>query len=761
MRKMNKRLIINDFKSNKLINISTCLFMAVTAMLLGLSIYLFASLVASIDTLMNKAETPHFLQMHTGDPEEAKINEFVASREDVEKKQICRFLNLPNSCLSIGDVSFETNMQDNGLCCQGECFDYLLDGYNNVIQAGSGEVYVPVAYKNEYKIKQGDTMRIGTEELTVAGFLRDSQMNSMMASSKRFLVSETDYERLKELGSEEYLIEFRLKEGSDPNKFATEYKDAGLPENGPTITYPLIKTMNALSDGIMILVILLVSFVVLFISIICIRYIILTQLEKDRREIGMLKAVGIRGKDIRFLYLSKYLILSMIGCLVGIVLAVVIAGLLGSGIKEMYGETENKALVYIFMILGAFLAEAIILIFVRRTLRRTEKESAVSALCGRSSSSKKNNLWIPAFIISAATVFMILVPMGMKSTMADPEFVTYMGIGNSHIRVDVRQKDDINAATIKISDAIQKDDRVGELSVMKTRSYKVSLQDGKIYSLMLENGDHGIFPVNYQEGKYPENETEIALSVINAEEMGVKPGDKVTVLKDDGNGINEEYYCTVCGIYSDITNGGKTAKGCFDDSNDKTSPMWSIIYISLKDESMISKWVEEYQSIFSSVDGGVKIIEIADYIRGTYGQTIRNINDASVLTMALSGIIIMIVIILLMRLIIWRDRKDSSLKKALGISSSEIRKDYTKKLIIYTLSGVVIGVLLGVFLGQKLAAGFLSLMGATGFKFVINPFATFILVPVLIMLSVGLAAMISLTEIKRIRAAECLNSGVE
>lgn len=36
-------------------------------------------------------------------------------------------------------------------------------------------------------------MRIGTEELTVAGFLRDSQMNSMMASSKRFLVSETDF----------------------------------------------------------------------------------------------------------------------------------------------------------------------------------------------------------------------------------------------------------------------------------------------------------------------------------------------------------------------------------------------------------------------------------------------------------------------------------------------------------------------------------------------------------------------------------------
>ena len=51
--------------------------------------------------------------------------------------------------------------------------------------------------------------------------------------------------------------------------------------------------MNALSDGIMIIVILLVAFVVLYISVMCIRYIILTQLEKDRREIGMMKSIGI------------------------------------------------------------------------------------------------------------------------------------------------------------------------------------------------------------------------------------------------------------------------------------------------------------------------------------------------------------------------------------------------------------------------------------------------------------------------------------
>ena len=56
--------------------------------------------------------------------------------------------------------------------------------------------------------------------------MRDSRMNAMMASPKRFLVSAADSERLKRAGSEEYLIEFLLREGADVNAFAVEYTDA-------------------------------------------------------------------------------------------------------------------------------------------------------------------------------------------------------------------------------------------------------------------------------------------------------------------------------------------------------------------------------------------------------------------------------------------------------------------------------------------------------------------------------------------------------
>ena len=756
---MNRRMIINDLKANKLVSAATCIFMAVTAMLMGLSILLFASLADSIDALMTAAETPDFLQMHTGKSDDTAIADFAHQRDDVEKMQICTFLNLQNSQITIGDESLESNMQDNGLCTQSKMFDYLLDADGTIIDPADGEVYVPVCYREEYGSHAGDIMRIGTEELTVAGFLRDSQMNSMMASSKRFLVSEADYERLRPLGSEEYLIEFRLTEGSDVNAFATAYKDAELPDNGPTITYPLIRMMNALSDGMMILVILLVSTVILFISILCIRYIILTQLEKDKREIGMLKAVGISRRDIRRLYFSKYLVLSAAGCMAGVILAVILAKPLSAQMRELYGDAGNTAVIYILMLIGSLATEGVILLSVLRILRRTDRLSAVEAMFCRGNFGKNRNLWIPLMVITAAAMFMILVPQNMKSTIADPEFVTYMGIGDSQIRIDVRQTDDVESQSAAVMKDIEEDGRVRDSVLMQTGSYKTVLPDGSVYNLMIENGDHSRFPVRYIEGSYPQNSSEIALSVLNAEEMGLKTGDTVAVFRDMKDGSTSKITCAVCGIYSDVTNGGKTAKACMTDPDDITPVMWSIIYLSLDDEALAGQWTDEYRSKYSSSEGGIKVTLISDYLMGTYGQTIKNISNAAAVSAIISCLILFVVALLLIRLVIWRERSDSSLKKALGFRSSDIRREYLKKTLLYIVPGIAIGIFAGIVPGQNLAAMLLQSMGAYGFRFMIEPAAVFAAAPAAAAISVLLAALIGLIEVKNIRAYECLRAG--
>ena len=416
-------------------------------------------------------------------------------------------------------------------------------------------------------------------------------------------------------------------------------------------------------------------------------------------------------------------------------------------------------MVYILMIFGALLSEGIILMSVRRTLKRTEQISALSVLCGREEAGRNRDKWIPSTIISAAAVFMILVPQNLRSTLSAPEFITYMGIGNSEIRIDVRQGTDMERTAKLLSDEIGRDDRVDRFSCLMTGSYRARLAGGKVYNLMIENGDHSIFPVRYTEGRLPEREDEIALSLLNAEEMGLKTGDIVIVYKDTGDGNTRECPLKVCGIYSDITNGGKTAKGLIRDEDDRTDVTWAVIYVSLKNGGNEDDWIDEYKTVHSSSKEGVRIIKIQDYLKGIYGQTIDGINRASKVTVFLGNLILMVVELLIIRLVIWRERMDISLLKALGSTSSKTGREYLKKAFFHILPGVLTGVFFGVVPGQKMAGMLLGFLGARGFKFVIDPLTVFIFVPVLTLAAGLLAAAAGLREIKGIRAYECLNAG--
>ncbi len=752
---MTGRLIINDLRRNKLANASICIFMAISAMLFALSVFLLSLLGNSIDRLMAAAETPDFLQMHEGSIEESKFKDFVKGRDDIEEMQILGFLNVRNSDLTIGSTSFADNMQDNGLSCQSGEFDFLLDEENRIIAPGKGEVYVPVCYRLEYGINRGDLMRIGPEQLKVAGFLRDSQMNSMMASSKRFLVSRDDYERLKPLGSEEYLIEFRLRKGKDINAFAAAYEEASLPDNGPKITFPLIKMMNALSDGIMIFVILLISFVILFISILCIRYIVLTNLEKEKPEIGMLKATGISGKDIRRLYFSKYLALSLAGCLAGITLTILISRPLGAQIRELYGDPGNGAFVFLMMLTGAFTAEILILLSVRRTLKAMGKLSALEAVRGQGDFGKKGRHWITIGIVTAGAVFMMILPRNIERTISDPGFASYMGIGESQIRIDIRETGKSGEAARELEEITGKDERVKKRALMNTSSYKAFLPDGYTFNLMIENGDHKSFPVKYSEGRAPEGDKEIALSILNAKELGIKTGDEIGILRETGKGT-ETVTCRVTGIYSDITNGGKTAKADFGEGAGESPVIWSVIYLSLKDGEIAESWINEYSERYAASEAGVRITEISEYLNGIYGQTIRNIKKASFGAALLSVITLFIVTFLVLRLVIWRERQDCSLKKALGFRTKEIQAEYYRKVFNCLLTGMTAGIFTGIVPGQWLAGGLLSLMGAYGLKFTVDKGTAFLVIPALSALTCFYAAFLALREIKRVRAYECL-----
>ena len=768
---MYSRIIRNDVLKSKLITLVTMIFVAAAALLVSLAAILVVNLSGAIDTLMAQAKTPHFMQMHSGEIDTARLEIFAEKNSYVDEFQVLEFLNIDGARIRIGGNSLAGSVQDNGFSVQSEKFDYLLDLDGNVINVSDGEIYVPVGYWKDGTAKPGDRVMIYGKEFTVAGFLRDSQMNSLLASSKRFLISKNDYTEIKDYGSTEYLIEFRLKDLSALGEFENTYTSAGLEANGPTITYPLFKTLNAISDGLMIAVILLVSVLVVAIAFMCIRFTLLAKIEEDYREIGVMKAIGMRVSDIKKIYLAKYAAIAAAGSILGFALAFVFRGMLLENIRLYMGESHNSAFALFLGIIGVLLVFFAMLVYIRGVLGRFGKISAAEAIRFGLSQEKsggtkhfylsgnglvdtnvflgvkdvlaRKGLYATMLAVLVISVFIIIVPQNLYNTISSKSFIKYMGIGSCDIRIDIQQTDNISQKAGEIEKAMERDNSISKFAVLTTKTFQAKTGSGPEERIKVELGDHSAFPVKYSEGRVPSSEDEIALSAINANELGKRVGDVIELVIQ-----GKEKKLTVCGIYSDITNGGKTAKAVFSDNT--ADSMWSIIYAELTDKSRTGAKISEYVGRFDFA----KISDIDQYITQTFGSTRSSVEKAAYAAMAVALAITVLVTLLFLKMLVAKDRYSIAVMKAFGFTNQDIKAQYVSRSVFVLIVGIALGTLLANTLGEALAGAVIASFGASSFQFSVNPLSAYLLCPAVMICAVLTATIIGTSGAGQIKISE-------
>lgn len=768
---MHYRLICNDVLKSKAITFTTMLFVAAAAMLVALAATLAVNLMGAIDTLMAQAKTPHFMQMHSGKLDLAQLTAFAQQQENVADFQVVEFLNLDGAQFAFENGTLAGSVQDNGFTVQSERFDFLLDLNGNVINVSDGEIYVPVSYAQDGTARVGEKVAVFGKQFTIAGVLRDSQMNSLLSSSKRFLVSPNDFAAVKPFGSPEYLIEFRLKDLSALGAFETAYTAAGLNANGPTLTYALFKTINAISDGMLVAVILLVSALVIAIAFLCIRFTLLAKIEDDYREIGVMKAIGLRVSDIQKTYLGKYTAIAAAGSLLGYALSFVFQDALLENIRLYMGESKNAAIAPLMGILGVLFLFFAIVAYVNGVLRQFKKISPAEAIrfgvaqeksaesgffrlsrngllntnvfLGVKDVFARKGLYATMLAVLVLAAFIIILPQNLHNTIASKDFIAYMGIGDSDLRIDIQQTDHIAEKAAGIALAMQQDDAIARYVLLTTKTFRTLLDDGAEGQMTIELGDHAVFPIHYSEGRAPAANDEIALSVLNAREMDKKVGDALTLLID-----GREKNLTVCGIYSDITNGGKTARAVF--SDDSAEIMWSVISAQLTDAALADQVTETYAQRFAFA----KVTGIDEYVTQTFGGTIRSVATASLAAIVVALVITALITFLFMKMLVAKDRYSIAVLKAIGFTNTDITWQYISRSVFVLLAGILLGTLLVNTLGQSLAGAVIATFGASSFKFTINPVFAYLLSPLMMACVVLFATTIGALGAGQIKIAE-------
>ena len=765
------RTIRNDIQRNKAITLAIVVFVAAAAMLVSLAAILVVNLSGAIDALMVRSKTPHFMQMHAGELNMERLADFVDQRSEVEDYQVVEFLNVDSAMIIFDDRSLAGSVQDNGFSVQNDRFDYLFDLDGTLIHVSDGEVYVPIPYLQEGIAIVGDKLILSGKEFVVAGFLRDSQMNSLLSSSKRFLVSKNDFAEMKEIGSIEYLIEFRLNDLADLGAFETAYTSAGLESNGPTITYPLYKMLNGLSDGLMIAVILLISTLVVAVAFLCIRFTLLAKIEEDYREIGVLKAIGLRVSEIKSIYLAKYAAIAACGSILGFALSFAFRGLLLENIRLYMGESERSSSALFFGMISVVLVFLAIIAYVNSVLGRFRKIPPAEAIRfgiaqEKSSGGKsfllsinklfstnvflgvkdvlaRKKIYGTMLAVLVISVFIIIVPQNLYNTISSKGFITYMGVGNSDMRIDIQQTDNISEKAANIAMALENDNGIRKFVVLTTKTFTAKMDDGSEERIKVELGDHSIFPLSYARGKAPASDDEIALSVMNANEMGKTVGDVLPLMID-----GQQKNLTVSGIYSDVTNGGKTAKAVFSDPS--ADIMWSVINVELTDPSLLESKIAEYSEMYDFA----KVSDIDEFILQTYGSTINSIGIASYAAIAVALTITVLIILLFMRMLVTKDRYVIAVMKAFGFTNSDIKKQYIARSVFILMIGIFLGTLLANTIGEMLAGAVIASFGAASFKFVINPLFAYLLGPLMMVTATLIATIGGTFDAGQIRISE-------
>lgn len=772
---MYRKIVQNDIVKNKWMSLILILFITAAAMLVSLASMLTVHLSGSIDVLMSKAKTPHFLQMHTGKLDIERLEQFAKRQDDVEQYQVLEFFQIDNTRVMMGGKSLADSVQDHGFVTQSKQFDFLLNLNGEVIHAADGEIYVPVNYMKDKSAQIGESIVVNGKSFSIAGFLRDSQMNSLLASSKRFLISENDYAQLKTQseGKLQYLIEFRLTDVSKLGSFQTAYTTAGLEANGPTLSYSLFKMLNAISDGLMIAVILLVSVLVVIIALMCIRFTLLAKMEDEYRDIGVMKAIGFTAASIKKIYLIPYAVMAGIGCMLGFTISYLSKGLLLQNIRLYMGEVEDSIFSVVIGVIGILIIFVLVTMYVSFVLRRFRQISVTEALRygaaqGVGAGTKRFNLssskwlntniflgfkdvlvrkkmYITMFIVLVLSTFIMLVPHHLYHTISSDNFIRYMGIGKSDMRIDIPQGDQTRSQELQLEQTLRNDADIQKYAVFHTKSFMIKRENGSEELIKIELGNHHIFPLSYSEGGAPKLENDIALSVLLSQELGKKVGDTMTI-KQQG----EFKQFTISGVYSDITNGGKTAKAAFTDES--ASTIWSIMYTQLQDRTLVSHKIKQYSDQFHFA----KMTGIDDFKAQTFGATITSIRLASYVAAGIALILTLLITLLFTKMLVAKDRPSIGVMKALGFKNEDVIVQYFSRSILVALIALVLGILLASYAGAFVVGGILSSFGASSFQFEISPIIAYVISPLLLIIAVFIATLLGASDINKIKIYESI-----
>ncbi len=782
-------ILKKDLKRKKTMNVVLLMFIILAVMFVASGLNNVMTVINGTDYYLDKADIGDYVIITMGDDSTGNAAPILDKAECVKSYKIeSSIFGSQDNVRMIDGTDTETKNITLFQSISDTKLKFFDVNNEPVTEIKQGEVMVAGDFIKNNDFKAGDYIRIKLGDvqldLKIAGKVKDAFLGSRFMGNTRFLLNQSDYDKFMsdESIKAHYQGEIAYIETDDVSAVKNAISDIpGVAFDG---TRDMLK-MCYVMDMIVAFIVLILSICLIVVSFVVLRFSIGFTIAEEYREIGVMKAIGLKNRKIRGLYIVKYMIMSTVGGIIGLFASIPFGKMLLMSVSEnmVLGNTAG-ILINIISTVGTM---ALILLFSYSCTGKVKKLTPIDAIRSGQTGERfrkkgffrigKTNAKPAVYmavndILSAPKRFMtviisffictlfVLMLVNTVATMKSPNLITTFGTESDLYITDVDSamtikntgnKEGVKKELKRISDEITAKGMPCEVSVDIQYKYKVTSNEKACSISCAQSVGIGTDEYEYSEGTAPKYKNEIAITPQVSEMLDAKIGDTVTI--DFGT---EKVDCVITAYFQTMNQMGELIRLSDEAPTDMSfvsvARQYQVDFTDNPSAEEIENRKERIQKLYDNLD----VMTATEYCIDCV-SVVPTMEAVQYLLLAITVIVVILVTILVERSFISDEHSQIAILKAIGFRSGTIIKWHTLRFGIAALAAAILAAIASIPMTELCISPIFGMMGANDIDFNIDPLQIFLIYPLVVFAVTIITACITSLYTKTIKTSEATN----
>lgn len=576
--------------------------------------------------------------------------------------------------------------------------------------------------------------------------------------------------------SQAVLIKTKLTEGTNTAQYEEAFvKRMNETQNEDVKTimsfdYTNMKIGVSIFLIIIMAILIVFSLIILMITLTIIRFAIVTHIEGNIKNIGSMEAMGYTGIQLIVATVFQFLLIALIGYGFGLLLSFLSIGPLTNIVSSSIGlawKTDISVPAIFISFIVITMLVAIITYFAARKIKKITPIIALRqgidthnfkrnyfplAKYNRNTNvviglktlmqNMRQNIMITIIIALMSFVSVFAFTINYNFNVNNTAFIRLVGLEKADLAISC-----VDEKAPTIFEEISSMNNVERTSRLSNLNMAISFGNKEITPSINICNDFDLLETNtIVTGRYPIHDNEIAITGLVSNYLQADIGDVVTVM---GKSCKKEFI--VVGVTQQISYLGKgaslTEAGMLT-LNYSFVPITQYLYLENDSDLLsITKIIEETYGDIVNVSN---IKESFDTILASFNSAVKVLG---VLCLVITIIIIGLVLFLLIRIRLLKEKTRIGLAKALGYTTRQLIVQTIISFCPVCILGAFIGTFMALYLVNPAFSLMLSVSGIFNSNLIINPLLTFVIFIALSLVSIIITALVA-SRIRKITPCE-------